>query len=516
MSAVGLRRCARIVALMALFALGVAVTLTVARVARAEERDATFVLIVGTNASIDRELRPLRYADDDAARYLELFRALGAQTTILTRTDEATQKLHPQATAEARAPVRAELDAAVLRVRADVARARARGVKTSFYFVYAGHGNVKDGRGYITLEDARLDGRDLDAIVERVAATHAHVIVDACYSSFLALGRGPGGERRSARGFTGIGGLAARESTGLLLSTSSARESHEWEAVQAGVFSHEVRSGLYGAADANGDGRVSYAEIAAFVQRANAGLVNEKYRPDVFARAPHDEDTLLDLRDGLKRRLEIDGARHGHYILEDARGVRIAEFHNAKGHDVKLLRPLANGNVYVRRVADDLEFIVGAAEPVVLLASLDASPLHAQARGGAADESFRAIFSSPFGAEDVAAYVPRPIPTYEEPKTPWQKPAGYTALAVSGAAAVGAVTCLVAAQAVRAGAADADPQASLARRNDDIRALNTAALALGGVSLAGAAVGVSFLVVPAQSARGGAGTSAFATVHASF
>ena len=50
-----------------------------------------------------------------------------------------------------------------------------------------------------------------------------------------------------------VGGFLPRSGQsgriGFLLSTSSGRESHEWEGVQAGVFSHEVRSGLYGAAD---------------------------------------------------------------------------------------------------------------------------------------------------------------------------------------------------------------------------------------------------------------------------
>src|SRR5207247_3242095 len=137
----------------------------------------------------------------------------------------------------------------------DIRQARQRNVKTALYFVYAGHGNVRDGHGYVTLEDARIDGAALEAdVLKKINADQTHFIVDACYSYFLAVGRGPGGQRHELRGFTQLAGLAARESVGLLLSTSSARESHEWAGVQAGVFSHEVRSGLYGAAGAAGDG----------------------------------------------------------------------------------------------------------------------------------------------------------------------------------------------------------------------------------------------------------------------
>src|SRR5262249_16818720 len=144
---------------------------------------------------------------------------------------------------------------------------------------------------------------------------------------------------------------------GLLLSTSSARESHEWDAYQGGVFSHEVRSGLYGGADADGDGVVSYREIAAFVQRANAAVPNEKYRPDAYARAPKTTDALLDIRSARGRRLVIDGAHAGHYFLEDANGVRLADVHNAPGQSLSLVRPGPNGPIYLRRVDDDKEFV---------------------------------------------------------------------------------------------------------------------------------------------------------------
>src|SRR5262249_39485336 len=157
--------------------------------------------------------------------------------------------------------------------------------------------------GYLTLEDGRLTGAALQAeVVDRVAADQAHLVVDACYSMFLVYGRGPGGDRRELHGFARLGNLARRPDVGLLLSTSSARESHEWGAFEAGGFSPEVRSGLYGAADADGDGRVSYREIAAFVDRANAAVPGERFRPDVFARPPANDATLVDLRGALRRR----------------------------------------------------------------------------------------------------------------------------------------------------------------------------------------------------------------------
>ena len=266
---------------------------------------AAFAIIVGVNQGVDRDLGALHFADDDAARYNDLFRALGARTYVLTRPDDNTARLHPQIAAEAQAPTARALAAVFTAVAADVAQARSRGVAATLYFVFAGHGVVSDGRGYLLLEDARLDGAELGRLFDRVAAAETHAIVDACYSYFLAFARGPGGRHRPLRGVIDLPGLARRESVGLLLSTSSDRESHEWSAFQAGVFSHEVRSGLYGAADVDGDGQVSYREIAAFVERANAAVPNERFRPDVYARAPSHSDTLVDLRAARDRRLEL-------------------------------------------------------------------------------------------------------------------------------------------------------------------------------------------------------------------
>jgi hypothetical protein len=310
---------------------------------------ARFALVIGVNQSGERDTPVLRYADDDAAGYLELFRTIGARTYLLSRFDDNTRRLHAQAMAEAQDPRRAELAATVAQVKADVARARARGVRTVLYFIYAGHGKVEDGRGYLALEDGRLYGADLERVIDATSADDTHVIVDACYSVFLAFSRGPGGERREARGFSSLGGLGARPNVGLLLSTSSARESHEWSEYQAGVFSHEVRSGLLGAADADGDGQVSYREIAAFIQRANAPVPNEKFRPDVYVKAPASAPALVDLRAALERRLELGGDHPGHYLLEDARGVRLADFHNAPGQPLHLIRPAAAGPLFLRR-----------------------------------------------------------------------------------------------------------------------------------------------------------------------
>ena len=178
---------------------------------------AVFALIVGVNASDAPDVVPLQYADDDAARYLDLFRALGANAVILSRLDDNTRRLHPQAAAEALTPSRAELTRAVTRLARDIGQARARGVRTTLYFVYAGHGDGEHGTWSLTLEGGRLTGGELvSELIDRAGADESHLIIDACQAYLLAMPRGPGGTRPAGHGLRRAGGGLARGARGLL------------------------------------------------------------------------------------------------------------------------------------------------------------------------------------------------------------------------------------------------------------------------------------------------------------
>lgn len=463
--------------------------------ATARGTPAIFAVVIGSNTSVDAELPPLTYADDDAARYVDLFRLLGARTYLLTRPDANTARLHPQAAAEAQLPRAAELEQALAHVAVDVAQARARHVETVLYFLFAGHGSVRNGEGYLTLEDARLSGRDLATkVVEKVGADHFHFIIDACDSYLVAYPRGPGGVRRPAEPLRAVHGLGDDPRVGLLLSSSSHRESHEWDGFQAGVFSHEVRSGLYGAADADGDGLVSYREIAAFVARANAAIPNERFRPQVHARAPRDTSALLAIGHRLNRRLEIDGAHAGHYVIEDARGVRLAEANTAPGTAVRLLRPAPSGREYVRRLDDDTEFVLPPDREVVALADLSPEQPRARTRG-AAHDAFDLVFTLPFDQGAVTGYEERELDVAEAgppaPQAGAESTSGPSTRAVVGYGALGlgaaglaiGVTYGVLGITESNGSSASESQRDASARNDRIardRTVAVVGLAAGG------------------------------------
>jgi hypothetical protein len=460
---------------------------------------ASFALIVGVNRSVDEHAPLLRYADDDAARYVELFRSLGARSYVLARLDENTRRLHPQVAAEALPPRLAEYRQIIGQLAADVARARQRGIETSLYFVYAGHGDVEKGRGYITLEDARLHGETLeDELLARVRPDQEHFIVDACHSYFLAVSRGPGGTRKSARGFSQLAGLFARPTTGLLFSTSSAKESHEWAGFQSGVFSHEVRSGLHGAADADGDGRISYREIAAFIQRANASVVNERYRSEVYAKPPEHSDVLVDLQPRLATRIDTAGVPSDHYLLEDERGVRFADFHNEGAASGYLIRPRADGRLYLRRLGDDTEVVIPLAAVPVVAADLQPREARITSRG-AAHDAFESLFALPFGKGVVEAFQfpvfgPREGVPRGTSRGRWSTITGWGLIGVGALGAGFGAYSLLDARAERKELAPGASQAEAAETNERIRDRNLRA-SVGFAAAGAAVVGGLFLVL---------------------
>ncbi len=501
--------------------LGFAATLCLTTTASATRPTATFALIIGVNQAADRELPKLRYADDDAARYQDLFRVLGMRTHLLARIDKNTRRVHAQAAAEASLPTRRSLERAVSRLAAEIRRAKRRKIRTLFYLVYAGHGNVKRGEAYLLLEDHRLTGKRIAKLVTRLGADQSHLIVDACHSGLLVMSRGPGGTRRRLEGFSRIGAALSDRRIGLLLSSSSGRESHEWENFQAGVFSHEVRSGLYGAADADGDGRISYREIAAFIERANAAIPNERYRPDVYARPPADSGMLADVRRALARRVEVKTKTGAHYALENGLGVRLADLHPGTGHKMNIIRP-GVGKLYLRQIKGREEYGLPGNQAVIRLADLQPEQPRVAMRG-AAHEAFGRVFALPFDEEAVRRFrfrplIPRstPIDTPPPSQTTWRHPAGIVALGVGAAAATTGLAFTLSAERLHADGSSGGSQAEVAARNDRVAGRQLAAAVSFGVAGAAAAAGLTLLLWPDESGAGLSATASPSSVSIGF
>ncbi len=121
--------------------------------ALAQERpDAPVVLalIVTNNHSAELGRPELQYADDDGAKYYELFRMVAAEPDVelLTDFDRDSVRLFPGAVAIAHEPTKANVAAAAERLATRARQAASTGRRVAFYFVFAGHGDVDRGRGF--------------------------------------------------------------------------------------------------------------------------------------------------------------------------------------------------------------------------------------------------------------------------------------------------------------------------------------------------------------------------------
>ncbi len=375
-------------------------------------------LILGVNDPAEADQAPLHYADDDAARFSELMQLLGGRVWLLTHPDRDTLALHPQILTQARPPNMQSLEKALEEISQAAQESKARDALVELFFIYSGHGVERNGEGALTLgRGESLSGQRLRGLlIESLPVDRLHMILDACNSHlFQGFGaRGPGGRpKRIKAGFSMVAPLRAAH-VGLLLSTrdSRARESYEWDRYQAGVFSHLLRSGLSGAADIDGDGRISYAEVGAFIKQAGVAVPNPQFRPQIHLRSPQTSAQLLDLRPSLAQgRIEVGPGPHRY--LENRDGVRLMDFHPAE--PLSLLRPLGRDPLYLRS-ADELREWRLPKDPIIQVAQL--SELKPSARGrGAEHHAFRKLFSAPLGRPQLqswGAQIQQPSPPEAE------------------------------------------------------------------------------------------------------
>lgn len=373
---------------------------------------ARHVLIVANNRSLQEEIAPLSFADDDGARYFELFLAARATVSLLTVLDPDAQRRYPEAALVSAPPRKQAVLGAAREIFQGIAEDNAQGKETHFYFIFSGHGGVGPNReGYIHLLDEPLRRSELyREIVGRSPATFNHLLLDACNAYYFVHKRGDtsdrqGDYREAVQDFLRSEELASYPNTGVILGASSESETHEWSRFEAGIFSHELRGALLGAADVDGDRRIRYAEAAACIEAANAAIDNPRARLKVYFRPPamQVEAPLLDTRAfAWYPRLELGEKLAGRYHLEDGRGIRLADLNYSEEQPVAVAL-IGRFPFFLRtpegeaRIDIDVDSYDPAAPPIFVASDLTFGASSASHRGGI-EESFRKhLYQVPFG-----------------------------------------------------------------------------------------------------------------------
>ena len=395
-----------------------AVLLAAYRSARAEEP--IYAIAIGNNAppaSLDEHLASLRYADDDAAAFIAFLRPIAARVEILTVLDAESQRRFPSMVPIAREPTLRELKRVVEEIRRDLTADVAAGRRPILYFFYSGHGThaAATHAAALTLADEGLTQERLYAdVLGTLPAAAVHVFADACYAEEVVRPRDlqlpvvtP--SRQEVEHVIARTTLAQFPYAGAILAASASGQTHEWDLYRQGVFTHELLSGLRGAADVNGDGLVEYSELTAFITAANREVSDLRARLQVVSHAPAANRRLpiVDLRrftHALRLRLgRLPRSGPSYYFVEDDRGNRLVEMRSEESYDYQLYLP-AGEPLYLVSETKTLEF-TGAPGESLSIDNLIVRRVETRPRGALASALRRGLFAASFGPSYYRGFV---------------------------------------------------------------------------------------------------------------
>jgi hypothetical protein len=378
--------------------------------AAASARTVAYAISIGNNTPPVASLPVLRYADDDAVRYHQLFSRFAAEARLLAVLDDQTQRRYPTLAAIAETPTLVNLARIVAAYAGKMAADVQRGDRPVLYFAFSGHGSTDPGgEAFLAMLDGPMTRQRLYAdIVGRVPAAYVHLIVDACNAGAVV---GVRGAREPVeidaheaevtlpeRLAIAEGAQRERPTVGIVIAASAGQEAHEWSRIESGVFSHEVISGLLGAADVNRDGRIEYSELAAFIAAANRDIADPRAAPHVIARPPQiDRGAPLIEVDALRDSVFLTGdtSAIGHFYLELDNGQRYLDAHLAAGGAARIALP-AHTHLFVRTATREAALATGASGSVAIT-ELVFHPSAVQARGSV-DAAYRVgLFHHPYG-----------------------------------------------------------------------------------------------------------------------
>ena len=304
-------------------------------------------LVVGANDG-GQGLEPLRYAEDDARRVVDVLTELGGfeseQLTML------------------RSPDRRGLESALAR-HAALAAAHPQDL---FLFYYSGHADAQGLR----LGEERVPFAELRARIQALPAEIRLGVLDACRS----------GEITRLKGFQLDAPFATEETLSAegeawLTATAADEQAQESDRLQGSFFTHYLVSGLRGAADAQGgetgDGQVSLVEaydyaFARTVARTGATDGGTQHPGYDFRLQGQGDLALTDVRRSSARIvIPVDMAGEFSVLrLPDERPV--AELAKATGVPMSVALPPGRYRLRARGADGTSEATIGLAEGTTL------------------------------------------------------------------------------------------------------------------------------------------------------
>lgn len=284
--------------------------------ARAATEARRFAVVIGANrGSPDRVL--LRYAISDAERFAGVLTRMGgvaAGDLVVLRE-----------------PSRQAILGTLAATREQATRARAQVAHTEVVVYYSGHADASGLR----LGRETLAYRELKEAMDGMGTDVGIAVLDACGSGVIT--RLKGGVQQP--------GFLMDESSNMkgrafLTSSSENEAAQESEALRASYFTHALVSGLRGAADASGDGKVTLGEAYQFAFQETLAQTTTTpagaQHPALDIRMAGTGDVIMtDVRRNTST-LVLGPEFDGRFYVKNARRHLVAELYKPAGRTVEL------------------------------------------------------------------------------------------------------------------------------------------------------------------------------------
>lgn len=275
-----------------------------------------YALVAGANYG-GSERVPLRYAVTDAENFVRVLEEMGGLD--LTHSILLEE------------PSRADFERGLAELRQNVAGSARDGGRTEVLLYYSGHADEKG----LLLGEERFTYRNLRQAIDAIQADVHITVLDACASG--AITRLKGGRRNQP--FL-VDASSDMKGYAFLTSSSADEAAQESDRINASFFTHYLVSGMRGAADVTGDGKVSLGEAYQFAFNETldrtTGTQGGAQHPAYDIKLSGTGDVVMtDLRQtsaGLLLAEELDGR----FFIRNAERQLVAELYKPFGRSIEL------------------------------------------------------------------------------------------------------------------------------------------------------------------------------------
>lgn len=356
-------------------------------------------ILVGSNPGGPGQ-QTLRYAEDDARRMADVLSQLGrygkADMRVLVRPDQA------------------RVFATIDEIGAKLREHQQRGEQAVLVFYYSGHAKANA----FNLGGSELAITALRDKLQKLPTTLTLIVLDACQSGQFA--RTKGTEAAADFSFNSVSRLTTKGIA--VMASSSAQElSQESDQLKSSYFTHHLVVGLRGAADSDGDGRVSvdeahryaYRRTLASTAQTQVGSQHVTLETDLAGQG----DVPVTYPSDAKSQLELPGPLDARVLVQHKpSGNVVAEVHKAAGAPLRLAFVAGSYEALVRPAGKILRCRLTLADSRVTMLDL-----------GACDPvKLAGVAKGDGDGEELDPDRPEPVPL-REPRAiePWTLEAGF-------------------------------------------------------------------------------------------